>query len=710
MFWTSATYGTIYNYNFSDCKQRQLQEQQRQKELERERLERLERERLEQERQEREHLQRLERERLEQERLEHERLETERLEREHQEQLEREQMDWEREQKMSNTAPSFDSLLYSTPPPVYSSCQAPAAPPPSYSKAISTPVSTFVTESSVPDYTSTSTPASNAPPTPPLRHSASRFATSLGSAFHPVLPHYATVPRPINKNPAPPSPVIAPPPTPASSKSIVWSATNFSPLPPSPPVMISSPPGKATGSRPVLPISVPSPLTHKPSSPTAANSPPDSPATALFPSSTAPPVPPPPPPPLPPLSLSSSQAASSSPSTPVVSTPSSQPGVLPSPSAASAEHFLNFVLGDSCSAPELPPASLVASQLAESQTLQDAIQGSPAPPPPPPLPPGTLMAPAAGPPPPPCPPPPPPPPLPPTSGHPPPPGPPPPPPPPPPPCLTPPLAPPPPPAPPLPIASAAGFSVASEENHPLSGLAAALAGAKLRKVPRLVPACISLYQSIPEPVPWSVPEPVPVGTSACTSHLVDTGACTSHLVRTRACTSDLIGTSAGPSDLVGTKSEASNPAAVGAISSASTPSKAESSRGNGPLSVGGGGLMEEMSALLARRRRIADKGSTPEPEQKDTNDEPEVTTPKLPATSTPDMARKPWERTNAMNGSKSPVINRPKSTPMPTGSLSANGVVTEGLDYDRLKQDILDEMRKELTKLKEELIDGQTMR
>ncbi|XP_041106617.1 protein enabled homolog isoform X2 [Polyodon spathula] len=623
-----------------EMQRRQLQEQQRQKELERERLERLERERLEQEqlereRLEREHLQRLERERMEQERLEHERLETERLEREHQEHLEREQMDWEREQRMSNTAPSFDSSLYSTPPPDYSSCQPPAAPPPSYSKAISTPVSTFVTESSVPDYTSTSAPASNAPPTPPLRHSASRFATSFGSAFHPVLPHYATVPRPINKNPAPPSPLIAPPPTPLSSKSIVWSATNFSPLPPSPPVMISSPPGKATGSRPLLPISFPSPLTHKPSSPTAANSPPDSPAMALSPSSSAPHVPPPPPPPLPPLSLSSCQAASASPSTPVVSTPSSQPGVLPSPSAASAEHFLNFVLSDSCSAPELPPASLVASQLAESQTLQDAVQGPPAPPPPPPLPPGPLiMAPVAGPPPPPCPPPPPP--LPPTSGpHPPPP--PPGPPPPPPPCQTPPLAPPPPPAPPLPIASAAGFSTASEENHPLSGLAAALAGAKLRKVPR---------------------------------------------------------------------SEASNPAASGAISSASTPSKAESTRGNGPLSVGGGGLMEEMSALLARRRRIADKGSIPEPEQKDTNDEPEVTTPKLPAASTPDMARKPWERTNTMNGSKSPVINRPKSTPMPTGPLSANGVVTEGLDYDRLKQDILDEMRKELTKLKEELIDA----
>lgn len=116
--------------------------------------------------------------------------------------------------------------------------------------------------------------------------------------------------------------------------------------------------------------------------------------------------------------------------------------------------------------------------------------------------------------------------------------------------------------------------------------------------------------------------------------------------------------------------------------------------------------MEEMSALLARRRRIAEKGSSPEPEQKDKPEEAESTTPKVSACNTPDMPRKPWERANTMNGSKSPVIGRPKSTPTPTGSLSANGVAAEGLDYDRLKQDILDEMRKELTKLKEELIDA----
>ncbi|KAM9016935.1 protein enabled homolog isoform 9-T10 [Ara ararauna] len=270
------------------------------------------------------------------------------------------------------------------------------------------------------------------------------------------------------------------------------------------------------------------------------------------------------------------------------------------------------------------------------------VQGPPAPPPPPPLPPGPAQSSVAAPPPPG---PPPPPPLPPS-------GPPPPPPPPPPLPSQAPSIPLPPPAPPLP---ASGFSVGfvSEENRPLTGLAAALAGAKLRKVSR------------------------------------------------------------------GEDSSSSS----GGGGSAS--SKTDGGRGNGPLPLGGTGLMEEMSALLARRRRIAEKGST-EPEQKeDKTEESESSTSKVSSTSTPELTRKPWERTNTVNGSKSPVIsrrespwknllasenrfydslNRPKSTP--AGQPSANGVQTEGLDYDRLKQDILDEMRKELTKLKEELIDA----
>ncbi|XP_039386215.1 protein enabled homolog isoform X6 [Mauremys reevesii] len=310
---------------------------------------------------------------------------------------------------------------------------------------------------------------------------------------------------------------------------------------------------------------------------------------------------------------------------------------------ASVENSLNSVLGDS-SASE--PVLQAASQLIEPPTQQGVIQGPPAPPPPPPLPPGPAQSSAAIPPPPG---PPPPPPLPPSG----------PPPPPPLPSQVLPPVPPPPPAPPLPTS---GFSMGSmsEDSRPLTGLAAALAGAKLRKVSR---------------------------------------------------------------------SEESSSSSGGALS------KTDSVRGNGPLPLGGSGLMEEMSALLARRRRIAEKGST-EPEQKeDKTEESEPSTSKPSSTSTPELTRKPWERTNTVNGSKSPVIsritqqgdstgrrespwktlivsenrsydslNRPKSTP--SGQTSANGVQSEGLDYDRLKQDILDEMRKELTKLKEELIDA----
>ncbi|XP_027420396.1 protein enabled homolog isoform X11 [Bos indicus x Bos taurus] len=274
------------------------------------------------------------------------------------------------------------------------------------------------------------------------------------------------------------------------------------------------------------------------------------------------------------------------------------------------------------------------------------VLGPPAPPPPPPLPPGPAQAPAILPPPPG---PPPPPPLP-SSG----------PPPPPPPPPLPNQVPPPPPPPPAPPLPASGFfsGSMSEDNRPLTGLAAAIAGAKLRKVSRM--------------------------------------------------------------------EDASFPSGGNTTGVNSASSKTDTGRGNGPLPLGGSGLMEEMSALLARRRRIAEKGSTIETEQKeDKNEDSEPVTSKASSTTTPEPIRKPWERTNTMNGSKSPVISRrdsprknqivfdnrsydslhrPKSAP--SSQPSANGVQTEGLDYDRLKQDILDEMRKELTKLKEELIDA----
>ncbi|XP_066093551.1 protein enabled homolog isoform X5 [Saccopteryx bilineata] len=310
--------------------------------------------------------------------------------------------------------------------------------------------------------------------------------------------------------------------------------------------------------------------------------------------------------------------------------------------SASVETPLNSVLGDS-SASE--PGLRAASQPAETPAPPGIVLGPPAPPPPPPLPPGPAQALGALPPPPG---PPPPPPLP-SSG--------PPPPPPPPPLPNQVPLPPPPPAPPLP---ASGFFAGSmsEDNRPLTGLAAAIAGAKLRKVSRM--------------------------------------------------------------------EDASFPSGGNTIGVNTASSKTDTNRGNGPLPLGGSGLMEEMSALLARRRRIAEKGSTIEAEQKeDKNEDAEPVTSRASSTSTPEPTRKPWERTNTMNGSKSPVISRrdsprknqivfdnrsydslhrPKSAP--SSQPSANGVQTEGLDYDRLKQDILDEMRKELTKLKEELIDA----
>ncbi|XP_041831761.1 protein enabled homolog isoform X1 [Melanotaenia boesemani] len=643
-----------------DLQRRQLQELQRQKEMEREHLERerQERERQERERLEREMLEQQERERQEKERQEREaQVEKERLEQEQREQreqqerteselmerekvereqlekeqepLDREQQDWERGRRISNAA--FESTLCT----------------PEYNRTSSTPVSP-----SVPAYPSPGTPSfsSSTPPTPPLRHSASRFATSLGSAFHPVLPHYATVPRRQQSSPQAPPLAPAPAPTTTPVKSVVC---NFTPLPPSPPVMISSPPGKATGPRPLIPIATPSPLSQKSPSP-SPNGPPmfpaPSPVTILhshIPLGIACPTPPPPPTPPP---LPSPIATPPSSSSSVLSSPSlSQAPGVPSPStaslavaaataSASAEHLsLPMGLGlsgpeeaNTPTGPEPHPAQGDSCQPQPHDVVQSPGLNNPTPPPPPPLPPNSTVTSAtaihaatpiipAG-----HPPPPPPPPLPPTltpGGTPP-----------PPPVPPPPLGvPPPPPAPPLPTGQ---FS--SAEDRPLSGLAAALAGAKLRKV----------------------------------SRSDDAGAA-------------LAATISGAVGNTGAKSEA---------------------RGNGPL-AGGGGLMEEMSALLARRRRIAEKGSSPEPDQR--SEEGEInTTPKVSACSTPDMPRKPWERTNAMNGSKSPVIGRPKATPTPTSSISANGVPIEAVDYDKLKQDILDEMRKELSKLKEELIDA----
>uniref|UniRef100_A0A9J8BZ26 Ena/VASP-like protein n=2 Tax=Cyprinus carpio TaxID=7962 RepID=A0A9J8BZ26_CYPCA len=100
-------------------------------------------------------------------------------------------------------------------------------------------------------------------------------------------------------------------------------------------------------------------------------------------------------------------------------------------------------------------------------------------------------------------------------------------------------------------------------------------------------------------------------------------------------------------------------------------SKNDANRSSGGSGGGGEGLMQEMNALLARRRKASEK-----PE-----DNP---------------VKKPWERANSAD--KSSAVSRAK----PIGSTSD----AESFDFDRMKQEILEEVVRELQKVKEEIIDA----
>ncbi|XP_031693348.1 ena/VASP-like protein isoform X4 [Oncorhynchus kisutch] len=105
-----------------------------------------------------------------------------------------------------------------------------------------------------------------------------------------------------------------------------------------------------------------------------------------------------------------------------------------------------------------------------------------------------------------------------------------------------------------------------------------------------------------------------------------------------------------------------------------------------------GGLMEEMNALLARRKAASEK---PEDSQ---NDDPNGS----PSPSTrggqnaTDGGKKPWDRANSAE--RSSLVSRVR----PVGSSSD----TDALDFDRMKQEILEEVVRELHKVKDEIIDA----
>uniref|UniRef100_A0A665WVV0 Ena/VASP-like protein n=1 Tax=Echeneis naucrates TaxID=173247 RepID=A0A665WVV0_ECHNA len=92
-------------------------------------------------------------------------------------------------------------------------------------------------------------------------------------------------------------------------------------------------------------------------------------------------------------------------------------------------------------------------------------------------------------------------------------------------------------------------------------------------------------------------------------------------------------------------------------------------------SGGSGGLMEEMNALLARRRKAASE--KPDDSQNVNG------------------AKKPWDRANSADRS---MVSRVR----PVGS----GSDTDSLDLDRMKQEILEEVFRELHKVKDEIIDA----
>ncbi|XP_067895051.1 ena/VASP-like protein isoform X1 [Heterodontus francisci] len=558
----------------------------------------------------------------------------------------------ERERRTSMSVSTLQIKVVSSPshsqspPPEYSNysvtVSAGAAPPPSYARATSfdstaSPKALFADDpcqlpSSIADTES-----------PPLRHSASQLSASLSSAFSPVQPNHGTMSPRVKLIPLSPPDVPSHPP-PLLPKPVCHSSATFSPLPPSPPVMITSPPPRAVGPQPILPVALP--VIHlcddkikRPMDSVVQVAPSDANqncqdedhflATTHLASSRSP--------------IKSTEGSftfclESIPVShvPVLNSPSSSqvhPQPLPSSPLPAQQLYKTTSLFVTS-----PPFYAAFSEAAVSKktpspmtsvTSTTITQSVPSVPPggPPTQPAGPTPPPAGGPPPPP----PPPGPLPAPGGG-------------------------PPPPPPLPACGSPGAR--GDDGLSASGLAAALAGAKLRKTSR------------PEEGSGSSS---PGGASKTEANRNSCGA-----------------------------------AAAG---------------GGG----GGGGLMDEMNKLLARRRKAAqqtDKASDKKEEESQNEDASSSPSPSSRGPglqNSTDTGKKPWERANSVEKSgtitrnalmtKSPeaknvVQSHLSSSRLKPGGGTSNDVVTDALDFDRLKQEILEEVVKELHKVKEEIIDA----
>ncbi|XP_010766098.1 vasodilator-stimulated phosphoprotein-like isoform X2 [Notothenia coriiceps] len=93
--------------------------------------------------------------------------------------------------------------------------------------------------------------------------------------------------------------------------------------------------------------------------------------------------------------------------------------------------------------------------------------------------------------------------------------------------------------------------------------------------------------------------------------------------------------------------------------------------------------MGEMSAILARRRKATDTLDKPAAKPQENDDsEPQGQS---------DTLRRPWEKSSMI---------RPK----PAGNNGNDAGGMEDSDLEKMKQEILEEVRKELQKVKEEII------
>ncbi|KAM8769522.1 vasodilator-stimulated phosphoprotein isoform 2-T2 [Acanthopagrus schlegelii] len=138
-------------------------------------------------------------------------------------------------------------------------------------------------------------------------------------------------------------------------------------------------------------------------------------------------------------------------------------------------------------------------------------------------------------------------------------------------------------------------------------------------------------------------------------------------------------------------------ASAAPISRADSNRNSNSSIGGG----GGGGLMGEMSAILARRRKAADTGEKPPVKPQENDDsEPQGQS---------DTIRRPWEK-STMNRNNSITKSMDSTSTLSHGSRAkpagnsndAGGM--DDTDLEKMKQEILEEVRKELQKVKEEII------